>query len=433
MSTKGGKFFKPSQTDATKKETKGKERDLVKFSMGGNSTKLQFTDDGTTYNQFTKESSFKDSYYTTEVDESKFNDEQKKKAALIEKQINNEKKGIKNNDLENDDEEMDNSRPPKTQSYDQFIKENNVVDVMELERNLSAASTDLKNQTTDIELMKKESQKSINDFEIEEMGGNASIPINNTEEKDDQTPKMKLHSREFTPKSSKPDQSSSKSIDEFEITTGSAPEKKTTAPKSNLKLKPTTRTFKPSGSTLSKPSKPFIPSSNLSQSTATPYRPPLSQPPVQNYPPATLPQAAAPKTFYPKGNESFKRPSQSLSSYTGGVTPSAVDQNVYQQTQGIHASQRQIKISRYYSLKQQVSMEEFFCFETFYNESKRNGFVESIQKAKEFQMNKNNQNNQNQNQYQNNSYSGYPRGSQAASYQNGADYNNRGGTHGRVY
>lgn len=272
--------------------------------MGGDSSKLQFKDDGTKYNQFQKESSFTDSYYTTEIDETQFNEEQKKKAALIERQINDEKRGVRNNDHENDDEEMDTEGPSRT----------NVVNIMEIERNLSATSMDLQKQVKDVELMKKESQKSINDFEIEEIGTTPKIPIAKTEGKLELKPKMKIASREFTPKGPKPEQkSSTKSIDEFEITTGANTEKPE-APKSTLKLnKNTNRTFKPSGKSSSllknsKTSKPFKPSSNLSQSTAAPYRPSLAQPPTQTFPqppqtPLPPPPAAAPKSFYPKGNE----------------------------------------------------------------------------------------------------------------------------------
>ena len=273
--------------------------------MGGGSSKLDFKDDGTKYNQFQKESTFTDSYYTTDLDESKYTKEQKLKAARIEKEIAKGKKSNFRNDHEDDDEEMDNKPAVVTQNYDQFIEQNAVVDIADLER--KQLSGKLINTTQDSnapgdlsskDLMKKESQKSINDFEIGDMSSDTKPPVQDSESNNGDKPKMKMSSRSFTPKASKPTSDSTKSIDEFEISEGKAPEKKTEAPKpkktSKLTLRSNTKSFVPTKKA------PTSTPSTLSQSTAPTFHPKQPSALSQTVTPSYTPTQPPPKPYYPR-------------------------------------------------------------------------------------------------------------------------------------
>lgn len=277
--------------------------------MGGGDSSLEFKDDGTKYNQFQKESTFTDTYYTTNLDETKYTKEQRSKAARIEKEINREKKGKFRNDHEDDDEEMDNKPGVMTQNYDQFVEQNQVLDIADLER--KQLSGKLINTTQDTnnpedlsskDLIKKESEKSINEFEIGDMSSNSQTPAPSTKPKAEEKPKMKMSSKSFTPKGAKTSDST-KSIDEFEISQGKEPPKapEPKKPTAKLTLRSNTKSFVPSNK--SKPST----TTKLNQSTATPFRPKqapsLSQTVTPSYTPSlsqSQAQPPPPKPFYPR-------------------------------------------------------------------------------------------------------------------------------------
>jgi len=200
----------------------------VKYSFGDSEKeKLDFKDDGSSFNQFTHneknfgyESTYKQSFYTTEVDESKYTEEQKRKASRLEREIG-QKKYYSKKYNENGDEEMDVNKEVPAQNYDDFVKDNKVMTITELEeKQLSGKANGNQGKTEG--LKKKESMKSDDDFILE--GMKETVSEGSLEEEPVKT-KLNTGSMAFVPKVVK-NTDSSKSIDEFEIKAGKKEVKK---------------------------------------------------------------------------------------------------------------------------------------------------------------------------------------------------------------
>ena len=273
---------------------------------------------------------------------------------------------------------MDNTNKNLGEDYKKFIKENKVLNIEELEaKQLSNRSTGHDNkpfahqEITPEDMMKKESFKSINEFDIE--GGDEN---NSTKEIDlpdavsegseggsDQKPSLDLKSSAFTPKNRQT--ASTKSVDEFDIESSDAQSTDKSISKPPKKLTTRSSVFNPNKS------KPFVPSSmkqpvqnpSLSQTVnpnSFPYKQEVNAPTSMNpyQPPLTQPTMVP----NPVVNAQVMQPGLQQT-WQGDYA----QQNVGMYNQGVPQNRMQpkkdVKKTNYYLIERLVAIEDLFSFD----------------------------------------------------------------------
>lgn len=263
-------------------------------------------DDDTAFDQFEEnkrfgiQSTYSQSFYTTEYDEKNYTKEQLEKARKLEREIEEGKKNKKKqHSYEDEDENMDkveNSKHNLDSEYDEFVKNKQVFTMAEIEErqlsntNIGQTKSSIVKEISHEDLVKQESMKSMDEFEIEGDGYSKNVygdlvrETNSESSSDAQeaTTPLNKNSTEFTPKSKGSEVSQSTNTSKLS-TTG-----KTTALKSSLKsgstayipgkLKSGSTSFVPSNkatnkSTIAAPGvskfTPSMPQSSLSYSGMT--------------------------------------------------------------------------------------------------------------------------------------------------------------------
>jgi len=199
---------------------------------------------------------------------------------------------------------MDTNGTNSSNNYDKFVKENKVMNIADLEEKQLAGKIENNNQIqkeiSKEDMLKKESFKSENDFELDDMKGiKDTVSEGSAKESGSKKSIMKVDSKAFTPKISKKVEST-KSIEEFEISGGNTLKEsvnKKIVKKESWKLKysSNTRSYVPkqkSGpSTITQEPPPTTQVHSLA-TQAPPATIQLSPPIIQLPPPATqLPRA----------------------------------------------------------------------------------------------------------------------------------------------
>lgn len=208
---------------------------MTELSLINSNITSKFANSNTHFREkFGYESTYNERFYTTELDESKYTDEQIRKAAKLEREIEEKKRNKGTGYDEDSQEKMDNVRKILDKSAENFykIRKDEIISFEEIERRQLTFTKDSKQNSTPIvqkeitkdDMIKKASFKSINEYDIdglnEDQNNNYDIGEAVSEGSDaDASSKsgMKLTSSVFMPK--KPVlKDSNKSVDEFEIT-----------------------------------------------------------------------------------------------------------------------------------------------------------------------------------------------------------------------
>ena len=276
---------------------------------------------------------------------------------------------------------MDIAQKNLGEDYKKFIKENKVLTIEDLEaKQLSNRSTGqtegdskkiVHKEITPEDMIKKQSFKSVNEFDIDEGDNNSSnkdidIPdavSEGSEGGSDQKPSLDLKSSAFTPKNRQT--TSTKSIDEYDIDTSDAQSTDKSTNKLGQRLNTRSTVFVPGKS------KPFIPASK--------------QAPVQN---PSLSQTVNPNTFpyrqevNAQQNMPSYQPSLAQSSVVppSSMNPQTIQPGLQQSWQGGYGQQnlgmynqgipqnrmqpkKDIKKTNYYLIDRLVAIEDLFSFD----------------------------------------------------------------------